>query len=71
MTRWPRKFRGLAGPASDTGEDGPEPESDAGLELISIPADSNVNITKSCFQLYLTFQSIRIPFMQCSNILPM
>ena len=70
MNLWPRKFRGLAGPASDTGEDGPEPESDASLELISIPADTNVNITKYRFQLYLTFQSIRIPFMQCLNVLP-
>jgi hypothetical protein len=38
---WPR-LRGQAGPAPNAGGHEPEPEFDTQLELIGVPADSNV-----------------------------
>ena len=66
---WPR-LRGLAGPASDVPEPDIDPESNTGLELISIPAKTEVGHSGPSFSvLCLTFRSIRNPFTFCCSIL--
>jgi hypothetical protein len=65
---WP-KLRGQAGPAPNAGDHEPEPESDTHLELLSVPADSNVKHPRlSLSNLSLTVRSFRILFMICYNM---